>query len=168
MNIRNFAWMGFALLNGTFLAACSIGHACTEMGCAYPARATVKADVPASLETMRASTLTACWNDDCRSLSLATLSIVREPGQFPPGDNQPASVVLVSVDGKEYLNVQFVVGSQGAAHDGDRFRVVMKDASGAELLSIDDKLTHYSASTPNGPDCEPVCYDGTIDKRSNP
>jgi hypothetical protein len=160
--------MGFALLNGAFLAACSIGHSCTEMGCAYPARTTVKTDVPASLETMRASTLTACWNDDCRSLSLAMLSIVPEPSQFPSGDNQPVNVVLVSAGGKQYLNVQFVSGSQAAAHDGDRFRVTMKDASGAELLSIDDKLAHYSASTPNGPDCEPVCYDGTIDKRSSP
>jgi hypothetical protein len=127
----------------------------------------VKADVPASLETMRMSTLTACWNDDCRSLSLATLSIVAEPAPFP-GDNQLVYVVLVSTAGKQYLNVQFVSRSQAAAHDGDRFRVTMKDASGAELLSIDDKLTHYSASMPNGPDCEPVCYDGTIDKRSSP
>jgi hypothetical protein len=160
--------MGFALLNGAFLAACSIGRACTEIGCGPAGRATVKADVPASLETMRTSTLTACWNDDCRSLSLATLSIVPEPVPFPSGDNQPVNVVLVSAGGKQYLNVQFVSESQGIAHDGDRFRVTMKDASGAELLSIDDKLTHYSASTPNGPDCAPVCYDGTIDKRSSP
>jgi hypothetical protein len=137
------------------------------MACAYPARATVKVDAPATVEIIRASTLTACWNDDCHSLSLATLQVVTEPSHAPV-DIQPVDVELVSAGGKQYLDVLFVATNENAAHDGDRFRVALNDASGAELLSIDDKIAHFSTSRPNGPDCDPVCYDATIDKRSSP
>jgi hypothetical protein len=167
MKLGNFACVVVVLFNSALLFdACTVGHACTEMGCSAAAHVDVKADAPASLETIRASSLTACWNDDCHTLSLATLEVQDQPNTFPPFDGTPITVTFVNGGGKPFVNVAFFSEVPNSAHDGDRFRVQMKDASGAELLSIDESLAHYSELRPNGADCAPVCYQAAIDKRS--
>jgi hypothetical protein len=121
--------------------------ACTEVGCADGPRITINGFVPA-VEASLPVTVHACMDNACKDFEIEAV-----PGSDPQCKQAPAPC---SVEGGSLL----LNPPLGGGADKIAVSVRVTDSNGTVLLEKSQTM-NIAESTPNGPSCEPTCYNGS-------
>jgi hypothetical protein len=134
-----------ASLLGLLVAAAALGGC--EKNCAIPACAgwpiVARLNLPAGMEP--GAVVVACHNEAC-----ATAPLPANPDSLLFDRNDIAGKLVARADGSLQVQVGWFVGK-----DGDRFSVIVSDASGGQLASIQATPKFPPATTSDG--CPNYC-----------
>ncbi|AKU98187.1 hypothetical protein AKJ09_04851 [Labilithrix luteola] len=161
------ALLFFVGIPAATLLACSSnsggGKSCTAIGCADGA--TLSAHLQMPVDAFGTLQVKACWNGYC-----GTGSVDQEKDA---GSGEPLPTLFQLQGGSLYGTVHRVDEGSGwtrldvsvrpaaETKDGDRYTLTVTDAQGAVLFDV-ERITTYSRSYPNGPDCdERACMNAT-------
>lgn len=113
------------------------------------------------METIDRATVKVCWNGSCGSTTPnATDASHSAPGTFRlAGPSFSGSGLLID-EGDGWTRMDVSVTPAGQLTDGDRYSLSIVDTAGTSLLDV-ERLTTYSISYPNGPQCDPGCQTAT-------
>ena len=147
---------------------------CTFVGCASVEM--LRVTLPLSGNQPEPLEITVCRNDACWHGVLPELdvdwavvfrvSVPLEPdaGEEPAGVQAFAGVVQED-NGSLSLDVQWQLEDYRDVARGDALSVQIRDAQGAELLTVEERVTGYQDDYPNGEECdETPCRSTTIDR----
>jgi hypothetical protein len=183
MKISSIARLLTGLYATVSFAACTSDSAthdqriCTTIGCG--SAVTIRVRLPGTFTMIKTYTVEVCRNGECLSDKLAGLTNPPDPGTgvgvtFPdPATAEkvhtPHVDATVFADEKSgfRLEAQYWPWSMDDLHDGDEFRLSVRDAAGNVMRSVTRAVT-YTVSYPNGEACGPVCRSATIDAPSEP
>ncbi|APR88295.1 hypothetical protein A7982_13644 [Minicystis rosea] len=139
-----------------------MGYACSAVGCDYRVEARFT-NILTGPNTPSPLTIEACIDDQCVTATVdletnASDCDVSEQGTACCTFDPPAPGVqcLATVGGS--VTITFPLGNSEPA-GGHTIKGTVRDKNGAELLS-DEKVV--PPSQPNGPDCDPTCYGGSV------
>jgi hypothetical protein len=150
------------------VASCS-SHACGLVGCG--ASATLRVVRTPAAPPASPLALVVCRNDDCRSASIAAPTAGAGPSSTPLPAADPSVMpsvdALLSARADQSLELDVHWFVPGDVTDGDRYTITVHDAQGHLLVNTSASAT-YATSTPNGPDCAPVCksFEPAVDQSS--
>ena len=158
----------FALvaLSSVHSTSCSVvGHGCTQVGCDYRVEARFTNLLTGPSDTLPL-TIEACVDGQCvtATVDLGTSDTnasdcnVSAQGTACCTFDPPAPGVqcLATVGGSVSITFPLDDSEPAAGHT---LKGTVRDKRGAELLSGEKVVP---PSQPNGPDCEPTCYGGSV------
>lgn len=156
-----------AVLISTLLVACKAGTGgdnCTIDTCT--SGAVLKTFANVTRDQMQTATITACIETTCVS---------GIPASVP---SSPGDRLTVSLQGQ--LNVTGYLGSpdpqkgyvveadfnlsDSSLNTTDKFQLYVTTSDGTKVDGAIDETPNFTKTTPNGPDCPPVCENAIVDK----
>ena len=153
-----FSLHALACTAGTASTTCAL-NTCTS-------GAVLKTYANITRDQMQTATITACIDTTCVSGT---------PTSVP---SSPGDRLTVSLQGQ--LNVTGYVGSpdpqkgyvieadfnlsDSSLNTTDTFQLYVTTANGTKVDGAINETPKFTKTTPNGPDCPPVCQDGVVDK----
>jgi hypothetical protein len=155
------------------LPAC-LGGACTYRGC-YSSE-TLKVALPVPATELESGQVSGCRNDQCWQGEIAVadewaagriMQIELEPGfdEEPPGVRAQAWIDEER-DSSFSLRFEWHLANYRSVKRGDRLRVSVLGAEGAEIVSREGSVTTVEDWYPNGEDCdETPCRSAHIEAR---
>jgi len=156
-----------AVLLSTMLVACKAGTGgdnCTLNTCT--SGAVLKTFANITRDQMQTATVTACIDTTC--VSGTPTSIPSSPGDrltvSLQGDLNVTGFLGSPVPDKGYVvEADFNLGDS-SLKDTDSFQLYVTTSDGTKVAGSISEVPNFTKTTPNGPDCPPVCESGVIDK----
>lgn len=117
--------------------------------------------------SLEGATVTICRNGDCADATLipSTLAAGVLVDDFSVnGDTSPRNCVVESAGtDKVSIRLSYRLNADDAPQDGDSytFQLTPKDSPSTMLVDVQGAVT-YAVTQPNGPTCEPTCYNASL------
>jgi hypothetical protein len=155
------------------------GQACNDPSACAPL-ATIKVDLPPTLTftDLQQSTVTVCRNDICLTGAFSAINAPPSPntGVVVPIASGPdggktvgaSTFVMATANGAFWLQVFWPLGLGGAPADGDKYKLTVKNGTGAEIVSPpEDTVTTYDVTYPFGKECPTMCSHVVFDHHTS-
>ena len=158
--MKSYFLVSLISLLGCAVSGCNLNMGCTEVGCANGANESVSVALPGLAIKYAAAlplTIKACAD----GASCVTAAVSKDGADIKCELKSGPSSGNCFVEANGDVSIAVVLDAATGAKASVTVAVTVTDSASAKVLDASKSAT-MSSTTPNGPDCEPVCHDGSV------